>query len=231
MEASDDQVQLWGGNEFGGGGQSWIPSGAEVWGRRACKLANPASQTQTLRLQVQRERPHPKGGEALCRVHWNIQVFLHCWVSVSKPELLGARVCQRLAQINGSPAFLSCLLILIWHWLWPFFHFPILHSFLHSNKFSLSSRCKPCVLDQQHIPAGGEKRGWGLLAALPADWTSSHGSWAANGQWHDCATRDELHGLSAPGYPHPQPPSKLQCWLCVHCQGQRGGEDLQDLFH
>lgn len=123
MEASSDQVQLQGGGEFWGGGQTWDPSGSEVWGWQACKLANKASQTQTLRVQGQRERPHLEGGPSLCRVHWNIQVFLHCWATAT--DLLSACVRKRWEE-NSRTIFLmlSCKCLVGYTFLWLFIRFP-----------------------------------------------------------------------------------------------------------
>lgn len=92
-------------------------------------------------------------------------------------------------------------------------------------------RSKPCVLDQQHVSEGGEEGGGGLPVALPADGPRSHRSGPPHGQWHHGAPRDELHSLPAPRDSHPQPPAQLQRRLRLHSQGERGGEDIQDLFH
>ena len=107
------------------------------------------------------------------------------------------------------------------------------HKFvLQSNKFSpFLSRFKPSVLDQQHIPAGGEERGWGLPAALPAHQPGRHRPGPPHGQRHQRATGHELHRGPAPWHLHPQPAPGLQRWLCLHGQGQRSGEDVQGLFH
>ena len=109
MEAPSDKVQLQGGGESRGGGDTREPSGSEVWGRRARQLADQAHQTQTLRVQGQQERPYHEGGASHSRIHRNVQVLLYGRVSARWPDLLSACVRTRWAQMNESltvPCFL-----------------------------------------------------------------------------------------------------------------------------